>query len=330
LRRIVCDQPVSAAASQHRSVRGPPWLYVGQAWDATDGFLDDDATPSSSSSSSSDEDDSWDSSSDYQGSSSSSDGADASSVQSDDLAGIDVRQPLPFGWPRVRVSTRPLVVPAPPAPGTALAGKYAGGFTVTMSPVKRMSFDPINVAGHGQGSRLGSGGAGSGTGFVDSSADDTPQPQQDLQQPDLGAVPQVPAASAAAGVSSTAGSTKQPASCSVAVVPFGVCGGASLFGECLGRKCRDAPWPGHCCKQGFECTRKPNQLWSCEPPAKCPPSSSSSEGTVCEWEVLSGGVCGGLGNGCEGCQCRDGQWPGFCCAEGLVCARRSRWAWTCE
>jgi hypothetical protein len=111
-------------------------------------------------------------------------------------------------------------------------------------------------------------------------------------------------------------------------VPFGICGGASWFGDCLGRKCRDAPWPGHCCSQGFECVRKSGQLWSCEPPTVCPPSSSSSN--VCEWEVSRGGVCGGLSSGCEGCQCRDGHWPGLCCAEGLTCKRRSRWAWVCE
>jgi hypothetical protein len=330
LKRIVCDQSVSAAATHHRSVRGPPWLYVGHSWDATDGFVDavDDVTPSSSSS----DIDSWDGSTfngDTSGSSSSSSGSNgvaAISVHSDGHAGFDLHHSLPFGWTGVRVSSRPLVKPAPPAPGTALAGTYAGGFSVTVSPVKKIGIDALDVSHDLQDPMFGSGSAGGLAGFVGGVADYTQQQQQQQQQ-DL-QQPQAPATMAAAPGAS---STSQRASCRVAVVPFGVCGGASLFGDCLGRKCRDAPWPGHCCKQGFECSRQSRQLWSCTPPAACPPSrSSSAAGGVCEWEVLRGGVCGGLGSGCEACQCRDGQWPGFCCGEGLVCSRRSRWAWTCE
>lgn len=113
--------------------------------------------------------------------------------------------------------------------------------------------------------------------------------------------------------------------CTNVLKPFSSCGG--LGSGCRGSQCRDGPWADVCCPSGQQCNRKTQWHFKCEDaPLDCP----AYTGTPCAKLVPTYGTCGGLASGCQGCQCKDGLWDGYCCAPGAVCNRKTPFYHKCE
>uniref|UniRef100_A0A383W7J9 CBM1 domain-containing protein n=1 Tax=Tetradesmus obliquus TaxID=3088 RepID=A0A383W7J9_TETOB len=145
----------------------------------------------------------------------------------------------------------------------------------------------------------------------------------------------------------------QPAACATTVAAWSACGGAgdpcSAALRAAG-KCTDAPWQGHCCGANAACIRVNEWYWHCaessssapvtsSTPAQAPEAASTTAAAAAAaGNVVTAGAwqsCGGAGNTCpqalvDAGKCKDAQWEGYRCAEGLSCVREHQWFWSCR
>ncbi len=126
--------------------------------------------------------------------------------------------------------------------------------------------------------------------------------------------------------SQTSPASAETGNCTVPISPYGQCGGMGGGCENLGG-CGNAPLPGLCCSDGFQCTEINKWFYYC--------SRNSSSGAESASDLIAipdYGQCGGsdVWGTSLNVLARDSVWNGTQCSAGFQCIRFDQYTWQCR
>jgi len=114
--------------------------------------------------------------------------------------------------------------------------------------------------------------------------------------------------------------------CTTPVSPYDQCGGMGGNCENLGG-CQNAPLPGLCCSEGFQCAEINKWFYYCSRNSSSGVESASDLITIPDY-----GQCGGsdVWGTSLNVLARDGAWNGTQCSSGFRCVRFDQYTWQCR